>query len=127
MRVRTFVAAATIATLPLDAAFAGSTIIAGSQNCAKPAMSGTDNSDTMIHYLVSGGWIMGWLSAANRTNRADWLANVTPQHIAELIDKYCRGDATLEQAALSVLAQLRMEYAARIEYKRQTGKDAPQE
>jgi hypothetical protein len=128
MSVRSFLASAMIAALPLNTASAVSTIIAGDQNCAKAAASETDNSsNTMIHYLVSGGWIMGWLSAANRTNRADWLANVRAEHITELIDKYCRGNATVEQAALSVLGQLRMEYAARMEYKRQTGKEAPQE
>ncbi len=70
---------------------------------------------------------MGWLSAANRTNKADWLENVRPEHVTDLIDKYCRGDATVEQAALSILGQLRMEFAMRTEYKRKTGKDAPQE
>ena len=127
MRVRTFVAVAAMTALPLNTASAGDSIIAGNQNCAKPVGPETDNANTMIHYLVSGGWIMGWLSAANRTNRADWLANVRPEHITDLIAKYCQGNATTEQAGLSVLGQLRMEYAARVEYKRQTGKDAPQE
>jgi hypothetical protein len=124
MRPRTLVAIAAIAALPLNAASAGSTIIAGDQYCAKPAEL---NENAAIHYLVSGGWIMGWLSAANRTNKADWLANVRPQHIVDLISKYCQGNVTIEQASLSVLGELRMEYAARLEYKRQTGKDAPQE
>jgi hypothetical protein len=70
---------------------------------------------------------MGWLSAANRMGKADWLANVRAEHIIELISNYCQGAATVEQAGLSVLEQLRMEYTARVEYKRMTGKDAPQE
>ncbi len=70
---------------------------------------------------------MGWLSAANRTSKADWLENVRPEHVKDLIDKYCRDHATVEQAGLTILAQLRMEAAMRAEYKRKTGKDAPQE
>ena len=48
---------------------------------------------------------MGWLSVANRGNKADWLENVRPEHVVDLIDKYCRGDATVEQAGLTILGQ----------------------
>jgi hypothetical protein len=121
MYIKTFVTVAVISALPLNLASAGSTIIAGDQNCA------ADKADVAIHYLVSGGWIMGWLSAANRGNKADWLENVRPEHVVDLIDKYCRGDATVEQAGLAILGQFRMEFAMRAEWKRKTGKDAPQE
>ena len=127
MRVTTFAMIAAIAALPLNAAFAGATIVAGDQNCGKPNPSETDKNTIVAHYLISGGWIMGWLSAANRTSKVDWLAGVRPGHITELIDKLCRDDNTVEQAGLAVLMQLRMEYSAHKEYKRQTGKDAPQE
>lgn len=119
MYIKTFVAAAVISALPLNIASAGSVILGGDQAC-RPA-------DNARQYLVSGGWIMGWLSAANRGNKADWLENVRPEHVVDLIDKYCRGDATVEQAGLTILGQLRMEALMRTEYKRKTGKDAPQE
>ena len=131
MRVTTFAMIAVIAALPLNAAFAGDTTVAGDKNCGRPSPdenpSETDKGRIVVHLLISGGWIMGWLSAANRTSKADWLAGVRPEHVTELIDKLCRDDNTVEQAGLAVLGQLRMEYAARKEYKRQTGKDAPQE
>ena len=128
MRVTTFVLIAALSALPLNLTFAGDTIVAGNQNCAKPVGTNPAPTSTMVHYSISGGWIMGWLSAANRGGgKADWLANVRAEHITDLIDKYCRGDTTVEQAGLSVLAQLRMEYAMRLGYKRATGKDAPQE
>ena len=123
MRIVYGMIVAAIALAP-NATRAAPTIIPASQYCAKPMSTG-DNEAT--HYLVSGGWIMGWLSAANRQTPTDWLVNVRNQHVIDLISKYCRGDATLEQAAISVLSQLRMEAALRMAYKRDTGKDAPQE
>lgn len=127
MRVTTFAMIAAVASLPFSATFAADTIVAGDQNCGKPSPSGTDKSKIVAHLLISGGWIMGWVSAANRLGKVEWLAGVRPEHVTELIDKFCRDDNTVEQAGLAVLGQLRMEYAARKEYKRQTGKDAPQE
>jgi hypothetical protein len=126
MRAITFIAAMGIVALIANGAFAGDTIIGGDQSCAKAHGNEAANSDG-VQYLISGGWILGWLSAANRGGKADWLANVRPGHITELIGKFCRGDATVEQAALSILGQLRMEYAVHIEWKRQTGTDAPPE
>jgi len=107
--------------MPLNVASAGNVILGGDQAC-RPA-----DIANVRQYLVSGGWIMGWLSAANRGNKADWLENVRPEHVVDLIDKYCRGDATVEQAGLTILGQLRMEFAMRADWKRKTGKDAPQE
>jgi hypothetical protein len=121
MYIKTFVTAAVISALPLNVASAGSVILGGDQAC-RPA-----DTANVRQYLVSGGWIMGWLSAANRGNNADWLENVRPEHVVDLIDKYCRGDATVEQAGLTILGRLRMEFAMRAEWKRKTGKDAPQE
>jgi hypothetical protein len=112
------VTVAVISALPLNVASAGSVILGG----IRPA-----DIANVRQYLVSGSWIMGRLSAANRGNKADWLENVRPEHVVDLIDKYCRGDATVEQAGLTILGQLRMEFAMRAEWKRKTGKDAPQE
>ena len=122
MYIKTFVAAAVISALPLNVASAGSVILGGGDQVCRPA-----DIANVRQYLVSGGWIMGWLSAANRGNKADWLEDVRPEHVVDLIDKYCRGDATVEQAGLTILGQLRMEFAMRAEWKRKTGKDAPQE
>ena len=93
MYIKTFVTVAVISALPLNVASAGSVILGG----YRPA-----DIANVRQYLVSGGWIMGWLSAANRGNKADWLENVRPEHVVDLIDKYCRGDATVEQAGLAL-------------------------
>jgi hypothetical protein len=87
-------------------AIAGDTLVGPSQNlCSKF----TSDSDAII---IMNMWIEGFLSAANRLNKSDFLENVSASDIAKysFIDCQNNPNKTVEEVALDTLGNFRVLY-----------------
>lgn len=90
-------------------AIAGGTIIGPTATRCSKFMSDAGGITIMTM------WIEGFLSAANRMNRADFLQGVDGTDVGAfiLVDCHHNPDKTVEQVALDAVANFRMLYASK--------------
>ena len=81
----------------------------------KQAMSSQDNTSLYVM------WISGFASAANRLSKSDFLEGKTIFDVLELMNKECKGqpERSMEDVAIAVIAQFRMEAVAKLQYQKQ--------